>query len=210
MGVLDKNVKASFDDVLQDVFIQFPNALTPDTEDVASILKEYATKTSDGNWMLKPGERNRESEHNLMICHLAELGKKSGHQVWIGLQEQKFRVNDKPLSEMCDFIPAFQGVPQDGVGLDRIKQIDVLWLKHGRYEFEVESTTGISEAIIRGSNIPEQLNPKRFIVIPGARERFPSESCKNRSLRRPSRTPNGTLSASLISRRRGQGHQKEL
>jgi hypothetical protein len=41
-----------------------------------------------------------------------------------------------------------------------------------KYEFEVESTTGISEAIIRGSNIPEQLNPKRFIIIPEARERF--------------------------------------
>ena len=35
LRVLDKKVKASFDDVLQEVFIQFPNALTPDTEDIS-------------------------------------------------------------------------------------------------------------------------------------------------------------------------------
>ena len=29
LHVLDKKVKASFDDVLQEIFIQFPNALTP-------------------------------------------------------------------------------------------------------------------------------------------------------------------------------------
>ena len=73
-----------------------------------------------------------------------------------------FLVMDEPLSEMCDEIPVFRLVPQDGVSLDRIRQIDVLWLEDGRikYEFEVENTTGVSEAIIRGSNIPEQLNPK--------------------------------------------------
>lgn len=176
LHVLDKKVKASFDDVLQEVFIQFPNALTPDTEDIASMLEEYAAKTSDGHWMLKPGlrEEQRESVHNLMIYHLAELGKKAGFKVWIGSQEQKFRVKDQLLSEMCDPIPVFRRVPQDGVSLDRIRQIDVLWLEDGRirYEFEVESTTGISEAIIRGSNIPEQLHPKRFIIIPEERERF--------------------------------------
>jgi hypothetical protein len=60
------------------------------------------------------------------------------------------------------------------VSLDRIRQIDVLWLEDGRirFEFEVENTTGISEAIIRGSNIPGELNPKRFIIIPEERERF--------------------------------------
>ena len=176
LQVLDRKVKASFDDVQQEVFILFPNALTPDNPDVASVLEEYAVKTSDGSWMLKPHlqESRRETIHNLMIYHLANLGKKAGYKVWVGSQEQKFRVKDKPLSEMCDHIPVFRYVPQDSVSLDRIRQIDVLWLEDGRirYEFEVENTTGISEAIIRGSNIPEQLNPKRFIIIPKERERF--------------------------------------
>lgn len=176
LHVLDKKVKASFDDVLQEVFIHFPNALTPDTEDIAPMLEEYAVKTRDGNWMLKPElrESQRESIHNLMIYHLANLGRKAGYKVWIGSQEQKFQVEGQPLSELCDRIPVFRYVPQDSVSLGRITQIDVLWLEDGRirYEFEVENTTGISEAIIRGSNIPEHLNPKRFIVIPKQRERF--------------------------------------
>jgi len=176
LQVLDRKVKASFDDVLQEVFILFPNALTPDTEDVASILEEYAIKTSDGSWMLKPQqqESQRESIHNLMIYHLARLGKSAGFKVWVGSQEQKFTIKNKPLSEMCDYIPIFRFVPQDSVSLDRIRQIDVLWVEGDRirYEFEVENTTGISEAIIRGSNIPEELNPKRFIIIPRERERF--------------------------------------
>jgi hypothetical protein len=109
-----------------------------------------------------------------MIYHLARLGKAAGFKVWIGSQEQKFKVKDTPLSELCDNIPVFHRVPQDSMSLDRIRQIDVLWLEDGRirYEFEVENTTGISEAIIRGSNIPEELNPKRFIIIPRERERF--------------------------------------
>jgi len=176
LNVLDKKVKASFDDVLQEIFMHFPNALTPDTEDITSILEEYAVKTPDGNWRLKPElqESQRESIHNLMIYYLAKLGKKAGYKVWVGSQEQKFKVNNKPLSEICDRIPAFRFVPQDDMSLGRIKQIDVLWLEDGRikYEFEVENTTGISEAIIRGSNIPTELNPKRFIIIPRARENF--------------------------------------
>ncbi len=176
LNVLDRKVKASFDDVLQEIFIQFPNALTPDTADITAILEEYAVRTPDGNWRLKPElqESQRESIHNIMIYYIAMLGKKAGYNVWIGLQEQKFKANGKLLSEICDKIPVFRFVPQDSTSLERIKQIDVLWLEDGRirYEFEVENTTGISEAIIRGSNIPEQLNPKRFIVIPKEREKF--------------------------------------
>jgi DNA modification methylase len=174
--VLDRKVKASFDDVLQEIFIEFPNALTPDTEDIIPILKEYADKTSDGSWMLKPQSQasRRETIHNLMVYHLANLGKKAGYKVWIGSQEQKFCIKDKPLSEMCDRVPVLRFVPQDSISLDRIRQIDVLWLKDDKikYEFEVENTTGISEAIIRGSNIPQELNPKRYIIIPNERERF--------------------------------------
>ena len=44
--------------------------------------------------------------------------------------------------------------------LDRVKQIDVIWLDESRvkYEFEVENTTAITEAIVRGSNIPHNTN----------------------------------------------------
>ena len=57
--------------------------------------------------------------------------------------------------------------------LDRVKQIDVIWLDEGRvkYEFEVENTTAITEAIVRGSNIPHN-TIKRLIIIPKEREKL--------------------------------------
>ncbi len=177
LEVLDKKIKASFDDILQEVFILFPNAMTPDAKDVAAVLEEYAGRTPDGNWTLKPGlqEGNRESIHNLMIYRLARLGKAARFKVWIGLQEQKFKVEGKPLSEMCDEIPYWRHFQDDKETLDRVKQIDVVWLNGDGivcYEFEVENTTGISEAMIRGSFIPEMSYLRRFIVIPRERERF--------------------------------------
>ena len=55
--------------------------------------------------------------------------------------------------------------------IDRIREIDALWLKDNEvvYEFEVENSTGISDAIIRGSNLPST-SIKRYIVIPEERK----------------------------------------
>ncbi|MFH1545078.1 MAG: hypothetical protein ABIE23_03255, partial [archaeon] len=105
--------------------------------------------------------------------YLAQLGKKAGFNIWIGLREQGELYNGKALRDLCDDIRTFRFVPQESSTIDRIKMIDVLWLEDGRikYEFEVENTTGISEAIIRGSHIPEELKVKRFVVIPKEREK---------------------------------------
>lgn len=175
LSVLDTKVKVSFDDILQEIFIMFPNALTPSTEDVKQIIEEYATKTPDGMWRLNPDlqEKQRISQHTTMIYYLAVLGKKAGYNIWIGTKEQGDHYNGKPLRDLCDNIKTFRFVPQETAAISRIKEIDLLWVEDGRirYEFEVENTTGISEAIIRGSNIPDDLNPKRFIIIPEEREK---------------------------------------
>ncbi len=175
LNVLDKKFKVSFDDILQAVFIEFPNALTPDSQDIKKVLEEYAKPTPDGKWMLKPGltEKERESQHSRMIYILGNLGKKAKFDVWIGSKEQSAIYNKKPLRELCDDI-RYMFAAQESVAQDRVKQIDVMWLDSGRimYEFEVENTTGISDAIIRGSNIPESSHLKRFIIIPEERENF--------------------------------------
>lgn len=174
--VLDNKVKASFDDIIQEIFIEYENALTPDSKSVTEVLEEYARKTSDGKWMLKPGFSSEEriNLHNKMIYSLGVLGKKAGFKVWIGLREQGEVYNKTPLRELCDKIPTFRYISQEKTVLERVKNIDVLWVEDGRikYVFEVENTTGISGAIIRGSNIPENLQPKRFIVIPEEREKL--------------------------------------
>lgn len=170
VDVLRRKVKISFDDILQEIFIKFPNALTPETENIKELLGEYATPTKDGAWTLKQKVEQRQSEHSEMIYYLSLLGKKAGFDVWVGLKEQGEGYNQEKLSSLVtDKNPVWRFIPT--MNLDRVKQIDIIWHDEGRvkFEFEVENTTAISEAIIRGSNIPHN-NIKRLIVIPEERE----------------------------------------
>lgn len=155
IDVLNRRVVASFDDILEEIFTKFQNALTPDTQSIKAILEEYAEKT-DGKWQLKKEMRMRQSQHNLIIQMLVDLGKKAGLDVYADLPEHRGTKLDLPLSKDK---------------IDRIREIDALWLKDDEvlYEFEVENSTGISDAIIRGSNIPSKA-VKRFIVIPEERK----------------------------------------
>ncbi len=169
--VLENNVKVSFDDILQAIFIEFPNALTPETEKIREILQEYATQMKgDRYWMLKPQVKERESEHSEMIYYLATLGRKAGFDIWIGQKEQGESYKKEKLSSfVTNKNPVWRFIPT--MNLDRVRQIDVIWHEEGRVraEFEVENTTAITEAIVRGSNIPHD-NIKRLIVIPEERE----------------------------------------
>ncbi len=170
VDVLRRKVKISFDEVLQEIFIKFPNALTPETQSIKEIIQEYATPTKDGKWMLKEEVKLRYSEHSQMIYYLALLGRKSGLDVWIGQKEQGETYNKQKLSSLITKKnPLWRFIPT--TNLDRIKQIDVIWHDEGRvrFEFEIENTTAITEAIVRGSNIPHD-NIKRLIVIPEERE----------------------------------------
>ena len=172
INVLNKKIKVSFDDILQEVFIKFPNALTPDTQSIKNILTEYAEKTSDGKWRLKASVKHRESLHNKMIFQLAILGKKAGFKIWIGQNEQGYSYQGVKLSKLCSSkILKLKSIPP--TQMERVKQIDLVLYRKSEalYEFEVEHTTAISEAIVRGSNIPNE-NIKRYLIIPEERERF--------------------------------------
>jgi hypothetical protein len=120
------------------------------------MLEEYAEKT-DGKWQLKKEMRVRQTQHNLIIQMLVDVGKKIGFEVYAAhLPEHRGMTFDLPLSKEK---------------IERIREIDALWLKNNEvvYEFEVENSTGISDAIIRGSNIPSK-DVKRYIVIPEERK----------------------------------------
>ncbi|MEW6295498.1 MAG: DNA methyltransferase [Candidatus Diapherotrites archaeon] len=169
--VLEHNIKVSFDEILQAIFIEFPNALTPETEKIKDVLKEYAV-TSDGKWKLRPEIRLNltESAHSKMIYMLALLGEKAGFDVWVGQKEQSQEYNKTKLNSLVTIKkPVWRFV--NTFNWDRVNQIDVVWHDRGRiaFEFEVENTTAITEAISRGSNIPPN-NLRRVIVIPKERE----------------------------------------
>lgn len=152
---LNRRVVASFDDILERIFTNFQNSLTPDTQSVKNILEEYAEKTPDGKWQLKKQMRIRQSQHNQIIEMLVDLGLKAGFEVFADIPEWRKDIY----------------LPVSKEKMDRIKEIDALWLKNGEvvYEFEVENSTGISDAIIRGSNIPSD-TVKRMILIPEERK----------------------------------------
>jgi hypothetical protein len=157
MDVLNSEIKVTFDEVLRQVYLKFTNALTPNTQSVKQALEDCAEKTPEGQWRLKQTVRQRESEHNLMVERLAKLGKKAGFEVYADLDNWR---NGLKLN-----------LPQDR--LERIREIDVVWYNPNgiTHEFEVENTTGITEAIVRGSNIEDE-RTKRYILIPEEREDF--------------------------------------
>ncbi len=171
--VLEHNVKVSFDDILQAIFIEFPNALTPETEKIKDVLKEYAVESS-GKWQLKPDLilNLTESAHNKMIYMIALLGKRAGFDIWVGQKEQSETYNKTKLFSLVSIKkPVWRFV--NTMNWDRVNQIDVIWHDRGKvaFEFEVENTTAITEAISRGSNIPHN-NIRRLIIIPKEREKL--------------------------------------
>ncbi|TKJ42049.1 hypothetical protein CEE36_07440 [candidate division TA06 bacterium B3_TA06] len=183
INVLNREITVHFDDILQEIFIAFPNALTPETQKIKSILEEYATKAEKGLWRLKPEVAARERQHSKMIFFLAKIGEKMGYKIWIGSREQGDTYKGHKLSEYSEKeLELADSLPKEQ--LDRIKEIDVLWLSEGviRIEFEVENTTTITEAIVRGANIPSEYKPHRFIVIPEERENLISRKIQEPGL----------------------------
>lgn len=169
INVLNDRISATFDEILQEIFINFPNALTPDNISVLEILREYAQKTKARKWRLKPSVQQRENEHGQMIYFLAQIGKKLGFEIWIGLREQSDMYESRRLRELCDeALLQPEGIEEASV--QRVRNIDVIWHTAGRVKaiFEVENTTGITEAIVRGAHIPYSV--ERFIVLPEERE----------------------------------------
>lgn len=163
--LLKREIKISFDDALQEIFLNLQNALTPEPTKVRTILEEYADPIKGGKWRLKRIVEKRIREHNQMIGILAEIGKKYGFDIHIGKKEQNEVYEGMRLHEFTDReILTFS---------DEEKEIDILWIKDGKivYAFEVEFTTGITEAVIRGSYITSD-KVKRVFVIPEERERL--------------------------------------
>jgi len=165
---LRRVAKVSFDDILQDVFLTFKNALTPNPPIVTSILNEYALKTKDGKWKLKPSVEIRENEHSIMIHFLCILGIKLGFSVFSGHPSAVYE--ETKVSDLKGYKDLGQTEDISSESIKKVQEIDVVWHKDGKitHIFEVENTTGITEALVRGANIPYSI--KRYIVLPEERD----------------------------------------
>jgi hypothetical protein len=171
IDILRRRYVVTFDDVLREIFIKFPNSLTPETHGIRNMLEQYADQASGGRWQLKGSVKEREDQHQEMIEILAGLGNRFGFdKVWAAHKSKGIEgIIEKSLR-----------LPMDKEKLGRVKDIDVLWINGDKveYAFEVENTTAITEAINRGSNIDYECS--RIIILPEERRNF-----AERKLREP-------------------------
>jgi hypothetical protein len=168
--ILRRKGRIDFDDVLQDIFLRFKNALTPSPRTVSSILQEYADKVSGGKWKLKPSFKIREDEHSKLIHFLCNIGIKFGFNVYSGHSSATYE--GIKVSELPNYLDIKNLKSINDIQLSKIKEIDVVWHKDGTINsiFEIENTTGITDALIRAANIPYEVN--RFIVLPEERDQL--------------------------------------
>jgi len=168
ISVLRRKVAVTLDEVLAEIFIKYPNGLTPDIKSVDQILQKYANK-SGGKWIYKRGEIEREfTKHSEMIYFLSIIGKKLGYRVFIGKREQSELYNFKALSSYTDLLNLdFISEPEKRA---RIEMIDMLWLDKDNnisYALEVENSTNFTSGIQRASNL--DTGTKKLMIMPDER-----------------------------------------
>lgn len=169
ISLLRRKVAVTIDEVLAEIFVRYPNGLTPDIKSVDQILKRYANR-SGGKWVYKGGEiENEFTRHSEIIFYLSMIGKKLGYEVFIGKREQPELYNFKLLSSYSD-LTSLDFIKDKGLK-SRIEMIDVLWIKDKKIEYaiEVENTTKFTSGIQRASNLG--LETTKLMVIPDDRKK---------------------------------------
>ncbi|MCU0643622.1 MAG: hypothetical protein MUC94_05120, partial [bacterium] len=164
--------KVTFTEMWDAISIAFPNSLTTDSMSIKDALQIYAKQVTAGFWLLKPPIRQRVSQHSEIIVILALVGKRKGFDIWIGKREQSER--DTGVVYKGKYLKEYVSIDSldriEVVNRDAVENIDLLWIAGNevRTAFEVESTTGMTGALLRGSNLDKDI-PK-YLIIPEERE----------------------------------------
>ncbi|MBN2572845.1 MAG: hypothetical protein JXA68_12010 [Ignavibacteriales bacterium] len=170
VSLLRRRISVSFDEVLAEIFLKYPNGLTPDIKRIDEILKKYAIK-SGGNWLYKSLEIEKDfSMHTEILYNLSMIGQKLSFKIFIGKKEQSEKFDrDKKLSDFCDYLD-LDFLNYSIEKLKRILMIDMLWLENEKIKFaiEVENSTNFTSGIQRASNLEKEI-PK-IMVIPDERK----------------------------------------
>lgn len=174
VSLLRRKISVSLDDVIGEIFIKYPNGLTPDIKSIDKILKQYAVR-SGGKWQYKGEEIEREfTEHTRILALLNYIGKKYGFKTFIGKREQSEKYENEILKNLVDFKNLkFLKKQYDKHQLDRLEMIDMLWFEKNqiRYAIEVENSTKFMAGIQRGSNLDNRI-PKIMVLPNGRKKEF--------------------------------------
>ncbi len=171
---LQSKGRVTFTDIWEAVSIAFPNSLTSDQSNIKNSLDDYARQVGEGFWMIKSNFRPDviEKEHTTIMALLAEVGKKLGYKIYIGKVEQSHQIDStlvkkQILSDYLDYPNLIH--LKNAQNIDIVDDIDILWIKDDKIEYaiEVESTTSMTSALQRGSNIQKEV-PK-IMLFPSDR-----------------------------------------
>ena len=164
--------KVTFTEVWDAVSTEFPNSLTSDSTSILDALKIYARQVSGGYWMLKPEIRHRINQHSEMIATLALMGKKQEYDIWVGKREQQQKDNSliSQGKRLSDYMTLKHLKVDNAKNQEVIENIDLLWIRNRQITaiFEVESTTSMMSALMRGSNVNTSVD--KFMILPEERE----------------------------------------
>lgn len=169
ISILKRKISVTLDEVIREVFIEYPNGLTPDTYSIERYLKKYATK-SQGKWLFNKLEFDKNiTIHSKYLEILSKIGKSLGYQIFIGKREQPERVKDGMLKMHADYCDLNDLALNDYIR-SRAEMIDMLWIKNKKiiYAIEIENSTNFTSAIQRASNLGNGIN--KYMVIPNQRE----------------------------------------
>ena len=169
-ALLRRKVSVKYDDIVAEIFREYPNGQTPDPCGIINVVKKYATK-SNAKWKLKDEVERDCTEHTHIIYLLCSLAKKAKMLSFVGKREQREYVDDTTklvnvasLSALDNLLDIYQ--PEQ---LSRIEMIDTLWINDNKIAavFEVENSTDFIGAIARSSHISMEI-PK-FMIVPERR-----------------------------------------
>ncbi|MDA8272357.1 MAG: DNA methyltransferase [Deltaproteobacteria bacterium] len=170
LAFLRRKISVTYDEVLGEIFMKFPNGLTPDIKSIESYLKKYSTK-SGGKWIYNSTQIESDiSKHTEVLKELSILGKELGYVIYIGKREQPEKVGNELLRSFADFSDlSFLEIENNKK--ERIEMVDMLWLQGSEIclAIEVENSTNFISAIQRASNLSREIS--KIMVIPDIREK---------------------------------------
>jgi DNA modification methylase len=171
ISLLRRKVAISYDEALAEIFVQYPNGLTPSIASIVSILKKYAIKSNE-KWIYNGGDLEREfTKHTEVIRWVIDLGKKMGYKTFVGKREQGEAYGKNLLKDFADFTDLkFLSGQFDSTTLSRLEMIDALWIKDENIvsAIEVENSTNFTSGIQRASNLDKSIT--KLMIIPDYRE----------------------------------------
>jgi 16S rRNA G966 N2-methylase RsmD/SAM-dependent methyltransferase len=170
VSILRRQLSVKLDDILAELFRTYPNGLTPDPRNLVSKLSKYAYRAAT-YWKIKPDFQISLKAHTEKIFELYKLGAKLGFQSHIGFRERGEICNTGEKLDKYSLPRTYiNSYSTDKEKNNRIQMIDIIWFDSNNSigaMFEVENSTNFVAAIIRGSNLEN--NIRKFMVIPDQR-----------------------------------------